>query len=219
MKDDFEGLSLNSLRECFELVSSPPDEDLLRKYVGEERGQIPNARLTAREREWIEVNLRCNPVWQEAYRAASTEAPVNRIPHRLVQIVVAVSILIVAPLWMDSLYVSREPSEEVLTEELELGGEVLRGSYSAPIQVPHSQEHVPPLSLNSLVEVNPLRFDTTSLALLKRHMIEQYHSAQDEYDRARAALRLTRLSLILRDGDGAEFWRRNCEAEGVGDCR
>lgn len=219
MKDEFEGLGLDSLRECFELIGTPPNEDLLRKYVTEESGQRPNPPLTVREREWIEANLRCNLAWQRVYRALSGKKTARRVPHRLLPVAVAVAVLVVAPLWIDSLYVARAPSEEALQEILERDREVLRGSFSEPLQLPQSEESVVPPTLRFLVSVDPFDPDTTNLLLLKQLLIEEYHSSQDELNRARAAMRLNSLSLILKDIDGAEFWRERCEDEGVSECR
>ncbi|MBT8399146.1 MAG: hypothetical protein KJO98_01615 [Rhodothermia bacterium] len=122
-------------------------------------------------------------------------------------------------MWIDSLYVSRGLSSEGLQDALAIRDEVFRGSYSEPFQLPPSSERVLPPLLSSLVDVKLFRSDTTNLSLLKKDLVEEYNSAKDEFDRARAARSLTRLSLIDMDYEGAEYWRKKCEDEGIGECR
>ncbi len=218
MKDEFEGLSVDTLRQCFELIGSPPDVELLRKYAAEKSRWHSKERLTARERKWIEANLRCNARWQEVYRTLGGPGSAKNARGSLTRIAVAAAILIAAPVWIDSLYNSGGATEQALQEAIDSGREVLRGSYSKPFIAPGHKQPVLTPSLRSLADIDPAHPDTTRLASLKQDLINQYGLAKDRFVRARAARRLMELSLILSDTSGAEDWRRRCDAEQLDNC-
>ncbi|NNE35740.1 MAG: hypothetical protein HKN13_10910 [Rhodothermales bacterium] len=95
----------HSLGDLLSLATSEPDIELLSRYAkSRSKGVNDGVALTPAETKWIETNLSCNPLWQEAWRAAQEcEADLTVSHRRRLFVGTAVALSLLSTGWIVTL--------------------------------------------------------------------------------------------------------------------
>lgn len=126
-------------RQLLNIARSRPDLTLLLRYVHWRNG---SGSITSKEREWVEVNLQCNPLWQKEWLRLVRRGRSSRSSLALACAVSALAVVIMTPLWTDPVYRVAKSRAEVSARTPERARSTTTfGNGNQAMEAPNIQTH------------------------------------------------------------------------------